>query len=215
MGDHETEICDKKKDFDFEKQNKDVEGGNYDKSQQSEEDIEITNEIKQSKSFTNDQNETDVGSKIIESTSIEIQETKEVEAKELFISETSSGIEKRQENDNKEEAQEKSPEIDDLKETSISKDLSASVTIDAQPVENVEGFETEEIKEKEEIVETEQAKHDIEITDNKVKSKIYDSQGEHDNDIQFDDPKEDFNEKEESYKEEKFGIQKAENDISS
>merc|ERR1712200_117476 len=113
--DHETEICDKKKDFDFEKQNKDVEGGNYDKSQQSEEDIEITNEIKQSKSFTNDQNETDVGTKIIESTSIEIQETKEVEAKKLFISETSSGIEKRQENDNKEETQEKSPEIDDFK----------------------------------------------------------------------------------------------------
>merc|ERR1712200_225309 len=73
---------------------------------------------------------------------------------------------------------------------------------------NVEN--TEVIKEKEEIVESEQSKHDIEITDNKVKSKIYDSQGEHDNDIQFDDPKEDFNEKEESYKEEKFDIQKAE-----
>merc|ERR1712200_251638 len=53
---------------------------------------------------------------------------------------------------------------------------------------NVEN--TEVIKEKEEIVESEQSKHDIEITDNKVKSKIYDSQGEHDNDIQFDDPKE-------------------------
>merc|ERR1711963_271023 len=48
-----------------------------------------------------------------------------------------------------------------------------------------------------------------------VKSKIYDSQGEHDNDIQFDDPKEDFNENEESYKEEKLGIQTTENDISS
>merc|ERR1711988_1332703 len=183
------------------------------KDDQSEEDIEIINEIKQSK--TNHDNEKDVESKIIESTSIEIQETKEFEAKGLDISDTSAGVEKRQEKDDKEEAQETSPEIEDFKETSISKDLSSSETVDAQPVENADGFEIEESKEKEEKVETEQPKHDIEITDDKVKSKIYDSHGEQDNDIQFDDPKEDFNEKEESYKEEKLGIQKAENDISS